>query len=108
MNAALAALSALTLLLMAQAQTSVPEPATLVKEIEAHQRRMDELREDYTFREFTLTDELNANGSVSKTDSEEREVFFVHGYRIARLVEKRQGIERGGSRERTRPCPTFD
>jgi hypothetical protein len=87
-SAVLAALSALNVLFMAQAQTPVPEPATLVKEIEAHQRRMDELREDYTFHETTLTDQLNANGTVNRTDSEEREVFFVHGYRIARLVKK--------------------
>jgi hypothetical protein len=32
--------------------------ATLVKEIEAHQRKMDELCENYTFNEVTLTDEL--------------------------------------------------
>jgi hypothetical protein len=70
------------------AQTPLPEPATLVKEIEAHQRRMDELRENYTFHEVTLTDELDTNGAVKGTESEERDVFFVNGYRIARLVKK--------------------
>jgi hypothetical protein len=70
------------------AQASIPEPATLVKEIEAHQRRMDELRENYTFREVTLTDELDANGAVKETESEERDVFFVNGYRIGILVKK--------------------
>src|ERR1700721_917945 len=70
------------------AQTPMPEPATLVKEIEAHQRRMDELRENYTFHEVTLTDELDTNGAVKGTESEERDVFFVNGYRIARLVKK--------------------
>ncbi len=80
------ALLALIGLFPAQAQIS--EPATLVKEIEAHQRRMDELREDYTFREITVTDELDSKGTVKETDSEERDVFFVNGYRIARLVKK--------------------
>src|ERR1700689_5185210 len=70
------------------AQAPMPEPATLVKEIEAHQRRMDELRENYTFHEVTLTDELDTNGAVKGTESEERDVFFVNGYRIARLVKK--------------------
>jgi hypothetical protein len=70
------------------AQTPVPEPATLVKEIEAHQRRMDELRENYTFREITVTDQLDPNGAVKGNDSEERDVFFVNGYRVARLVKK--------------------
>lgn len=69
-------------------QAQIPEPATLVKEIEAHQRRMDELRENYTFHEITLTDELDPKGAVRKSESEERDVFFVNGYRIARLVKK--------------------
>jgi hypothetical protein len=70
------------------AQAPMPEPATLVKEIEAHQRRMDELRENYTFHEITLTDELDSNGAVKGMDSEERDVFFVNGFRIARLMKK--------------------
>jgi hypothetical protein len=70
------------------AQAPIPDPATLVKEIEAHQRRVDELRENYTFHEITLTDELDPNGAVKGTGSEERDVFFVNGYRIARLIKK--------------------
>jgi hypothetical protein len=83
MSAAIAALTSLFL-----AQTPVPEPATLVKEIEAHQRRMDELRENYTFHEIMLTDELDPKGAVRRIDSEERDVFFVNGYRIGRLLRK--------------------
>jgi len=70
------------------AQAPLPEPATLVKEVEAHQRRMDELRENYTFHESTFTDELDPKGAVKRIDSEERDVFFVNGFRIARLVKK--------------------
>ena len=68
--------------------TPIPEPATLVKEIEAHQRRMDELRESYIFREITLTDELDRKGAVNGSESEEVDIFFVNGYRVARLVKK--------------------
>ncbi len=42
----------------------MPDPATLVQEIEAHQRSLDELRENYTFHEIIKTDELDGNGSV--------------------------------------------
>lgn len=70
------------------AQVPMPDPATLVREVESHQRRMDELRENYTFREITLTDDLAPNGSVKNSENEEREVFFVNGYRIAQLVRK--------------------
>jgi hypothetical protein len=78
----------LTLASLFLAQAPMPEPATLAKEIEAHQRRMDELRENYTFHEISLTDELDPNGAVKGIDSEERDVFFVNGYRIARLMKK--------------------
>jgi hypothetical protein len=83
MNPTVVALASLFL-----AQAPMPEPATLVKEIEAHQHRMDELRENYTFHEITLTDELDSNGTVKGMDSEERDVFFVNGFRIARLIKK--------------------
>jgi hypothetical protein len=70
------------------AQQPIPDPATLVKEIEAHQRRMDELRENYTFHEVTVTDDVDSDGKVKNTESEERDIFFVNGYRLARLVKK--------------------
>jgi len=69
-------------------QAPMPDPATLVRDVESHQRRMDELRENYTFREVTLTDDLAPDGSVKNSENEEREVFFVNGYRIAQLVKK--------------------
>lgn len=69
-------------------QAPLPEPAVLAKEVEAHQRRMDELRENYTFHEATVTDELDANGKTRKSESEDRDVFFVNGYRIAQLIRK--------------------
>jgi hypothetical protein len=99
MNQALLALASLFV-----AQAPMPEPATLVKEIEAHQRRMDESRENYTFHEITLTDELDAHGAVKGMDSEERDVFFVNGYRIARLMKKngRELSEGDGKSEQER------
>jgi len=69
-------------------QAPLPDPETLAKEIEAHQRKMDEIRENYTFHEVTLTDELDPKGSVKSTDSEESDVFYVNGYRVARLLKK--------------------
>jgi hypothetical protein len=79
---------ALALAILFLAQAPMPDPATLVKEIEARQRRMDEIRENYTFNETTLTDELDPKGAVKSSSSEERNIFFVNGYRIARLVRK--------------------
>ncbi|HVW09464.1 MAG TPA: hypothetical protein VHC90_12820 [Bryobacteraceae bacterium] len=65
---------------------------TLLREVQQHQRLADAVREDYTFHELVRTDTLSADGVVKETNSEELEVFFVHGRRILRLI-KRDGVE---------------
>jgi hypothetical protein len=72
--------------------TAIPDVATLLREVQEHQRKADSIREDYTFREIVRTDTLNRDGSVKETKSEESEVFFVRGHRILRLL-KRDGAE---------------
>lgn len=49
---------------------------------------MDELRENYTFHRMRTTDDLNKKGAVTKTETMEREIFFVNGRRVGRLVKK--------------------
>ena len=70
----------------------IPDPGALLEEAKANQHKMDEIRENYTFHMIRRTDDLDKNGAVVKTTSFEREVFFVNGRRIARLV-KRDGKE---------------
>jgi len=70
----------------------IPDPGALLDEVKANQHKMDEIRENYTFHLIRRTDDLDKNGAVVKTTSFEREVFFVNGRRIARLV-KRDGKE---------------
>ncbi len=75
------------------AQTApVPDVATLLKEVQDHQRQMDSIRENYTFHEIVRTDSVDGNGAVKESKSEESEVFFMGGHRIIRLV-KRDGKE---------------
>src|ERR1700691_2672754 len=66
----------------------IPDPGALLEEAKANQHKMDEIRENYTFHMIRRTDDLDKNGAVVKTTSFEREVFFVNGRRIARLVKK--------------------
>jgi len=76
-------------LLCAQTARAIPpDTAALVKEVEAHQRQLDEYRENFTFHELVETDTLDGKGVVTGHSSEEREVFFVNRHRIARLVKK--------------------
>ena len=81
------------------AQAAFPEPATLLKEIQANQHRMDEIRENYTFHRIVTEDDLDEKGAVVKTTTQEREVFFVNGHRVARLVKK-NGVELKGTEEK--------
>lgn len=71
---------------VAYAQT--PDAAALLKEVLAHQRKTDAIRENYTFHEIVRTDMLDGSGKVKETKSEESEVFFVSGHRIMRLVKR--------------------
>jgi hypothetical protein len=66
----------------------IPDVPTLMKQVQDHQRKMDETRENYTYRESMLTHELNKDGSIKKTESEENEVFFVNTHEIDRQVKK--------------------
>ncbi|MFT4114491.1 hypothetical protein [Silvibacterium sp.] len=81
-------LSPLAAIAYAQQPAPLPNVATLMDQVETRQRQMDQLREDYTYHETTVTKTLNKNGSVKKTETEENEVFYVRAHRIDRLVRK--------------------
>lgn len=67
---------------------SLPDVRTLIEQVRAHQRQMDSIRENYTYREIDVTQELNRNGSVKKTNTEESEIFYVNTHEIRQLVRK--------------------
>ncbi|MBV8438269.1 MAG: hypothetical protein JOY95_12225 [Silvibacterium sp.] len=67
---------------------SIPDPTTLMNQVEEHQRKLDQTRENYTYREIVVIRELDKNGGVKKTESEEDEIFFVNSHEIDRKVKK--------------------
>jgi len=66
----------------------LPDIPALMLQVQAHQRQLDKVRENYTFREVQQTDDLDSSGNVKKTETEEHEVFFVNSHHIERLVKK--------------------
>jgi len=66
----------------------IPDIPTLMRQVQAHQRELDKVKENYTFREVQQTDDLDSSGRVKKTETEEHEIFFVNGHHIERLVKK--------------------
>jgi hypothetical protein len=69
-------------------QTALPDAATMLREVEAHQRVLDKVRENYTFRAIQTTRQLDSSGNTKKVETEEHEVFFVNGQRVEKLVRK--------------------
>lgn len=72
----------------AQATQPMPDVPTLMKQVEDHQRKLDQVRENYTYHEVIVTHELDKNGNLKKTESEENNVFFVNGHEINRKMKK--------------------
>jgi len=66
----------------------VPDIRSLMTEVMDHQKQLEKVRENYTYHTSTITQDLNGGGQVTKTETSESEVFFVHGHRIERTVKK--------------------
>src|ERR1700733_11791792 len=67
---------------------ALPDAATMLREVEAHQKQLDKLRENYTFRAVQTTHQLDSSGKTKKVKTGEPEVFFVNGHRVQKLVRK--------------------
>jgi hypothetical protein len=67
---------------------ALPDAATLLHEVEARQKHLDEIRENYTFRSVETTRQLDSKGNTRKVETEEHEVFFVKGHEVQKLTRK--------------------
>jgi hypothetical protein len=82
--------------IVASPQSSVPVPAdsplpdvpTLMEQVREHQKQMESVQENYTFRELQVGQHLNKDGSVKSTDSEEDEIFYVNTHEVRRQIQK--------------------
>ncbi len=84
----LAQLWAAAWLFAAPPPAPIPDIATLMHQVQQHQRDLDQTRENYAFREVQTIEELDKNGNVKKTETRELQVFFVHSHQIERLVAR--------------------
>lgn len=70
------------------APTPIPDIHSLMLEVRAHQKAIDKRLSDYTYSSNQVTRELDNKGRVTKTETRDYDVFFVHGRRVARLTKK--------------------
>lgn len=67
---------------------SIPEIRQLMKEVIEHQKKLEKIRENYTFTSLQTTQDIDGNGKVTKTETRETEDFFVNGHMIERTIKK--------------------
>jgi hypothetical protein len=66
----------------------IPGIRQLMTEVMDHQKQLEKVRENYTFHSSTTTQSIDSGGKVTKTESEDSEVFYVNTHRIERTVKK--------------------
>jgi hypothetical protein len=66
----------------------VPDIRQLMLEVMEHQKQLEKVQENYTYKSQTTTEDIDSSGKVTKTETEEREVFFVNSHPIERTVKK--------------------
>ncbi len=72
----------------ADANQALPNIRQLMQEVQAHQRELDKVRESYTYTSMQTVQDIDANGQVKKTQTEEHDDFFVNGHVIERTVKR--------------------
>ena len=69
------------------AQAPLPDIRQLMREVQEHQRQLDQIRENYTYTSYQVVQDIDGNGQVKKTETSEYEDFFVNGHVIERKVK---------------------
>jgi hypothetical protein len=70
------------------ARVPLPDIRQLMHEVVEHQKQLDQVRENYTYTSFRTIQDIDSNGQVKKTETQEYEDFFVNRHIIERMVKK--------------------
>jgi len=69
-----------------KSQVQLPDLKKLFAEIDANQKTIDKIRENYTGRQASEETEFDASGKVTKVQREEHTFFYLGGEEISTLV----------------------
>ena len=69
------------------AQAPLPDIRQLMREVQEHQKQLDQIRENYTYTSYQVVQDIDGDGQVKKTESSEYQDFFVSGHVIERKVK---------------------
>lgn len=94
-SAIVAATAMLSLLLVSSAlgqqaapDAAIPDIRQLMLQVMDHQKQLEKVRENYTYHSSNSVQEIDSSGKVTKTETEESEVFFINSHRIERTEAK--------------------
>ncbi len=66
----------------------LPTPAVLLADVERNEKRMEALQRDYTYHVHTEEQQLDKNGAVKKTETEDAESLTIDGIRVDRVTAR--------------------
>jgi len=66
----------------------LPDLGALLNALAKNQKKIDEIREDYTYTSKETEIEIDGKGNIKQKSEEMYEVFFVHGRQVKKLVMK--------------------
>lgn len=66
----------------------MPDIRQLMHEVLEHQKQLEKVRENYTYNSIMTIENIDSNGKVNKTETEEGNEFFVNSHLIERTVKK--------------------
>ncbi len=66
----------------------LPDIATLMHSVEANQRKDEEKRKDYIYRQTQTVDETDGHGGVKKREVQVFDVFWLQGVPVRKMVSK--------------------
>jgi hypothetical protein len=66
----------------------MPDIRQLMHEVVEHQKQLEKVRENYTYNSIMTIQNIDSDGKVKKTETEEGNEFFVNSHLIERIVKK--------------------
>ncbi len=70
------------------ASAPLPNPVTLLQDVERNQKKLEALQRDYTYHVHTDQQELDKHGGVKKAETEEAESVTIDGVRVNRITAR--------------------
>src|SRR4051812_46154755 len=71
-----------------ESKPPLPDIPKLMHEVMDHQKKLEKVRESYTYSSTQRMEDIDKKGNVTKTDTRETRNFFVNGHAIERTITK--------------------